>query len=410
METNHLQKIKVAGHLEDKRGIFQMAISWKGIDGRRIRKSYSTGLPVKGNKKRAEAMMREKCDEVSAELAVEYTTLGVGNPNGILFADFMEHQWLPAIKNEVKVTTYGGYNLNVTRTIAPYFRKHAIYLKKLTADDINAFYSEQLKQVKATSIHKYHANISKALKYALEKGLINHSVMAKVKRPKAERFVGEFLRQSEVIELFEAVKGHKLELGVILGAFYGLRRGEVVGLKWRAIDFEANTITIDHTVTSAYVDGKNILIEGDTTKTKSSFRTLPLVPSFREKLLEVRANQEYYKKLCGNSYDKVEGQYVYVNQLGKRIKPNYLTSTFPEFMEKNGFRRLRYHDLRHSSASLLLASGVPLKQIQEWLGHSDFAITANIYAHLDFNSKIDAANAMTWIEKTTLYQPQESQS
>jgi Site-specific recombinase XerD len=308
METNHLQKIKVAGHLEDKRGIFQMAISWKGLDGRRIRKSYSTGLPVKGNKKRAEAMMREKCDEVSAELAIEFNTLGIGNPNGILFADFMEHQWLPAIKNEVKVTTYGGYNLNVTRAIAPYFREHGIYLKKLTADDINAFYSEQLKQVKATSIHKYHENISKALKYALEKGVINHSVMAKVKRPKAERFVGKFLRQSEVIELFEAVKGHKLELGVILGAFYGLRRGEVVGLKWRAIDFEANTITIDHTVTSAYVEGKNILIEGDTTKTKSSFRTLPLVPSFREKLLEIRAEQEYYKKLCGNSYDKVEGQ------------------------------------------------------------------------------------------------------
>ncbi|MGL4668103.1 MAG: tyrosine-type recombinase/integrase, partial [Saezia sp.] len=72
------------------------------------------------------------------------------------------------------------------------------------------------------------------------------------------------------------------------------------------------------------------------------------------------------------------------------------------FMVKNGFRRIRYHDLRHSCASLLLANGVPLKQIQEWLGHSDFAITANTYAHLEFNSKLASAQAMTWIDKTSL--------
>ena len=76
-------------------------------------------------------------------------------------------------------------------------------------------------------------------------------------------------------------------------------------------------------------------------------------------------------------------------------------------MEKNKFRRIRYHDLRHSCASLLLANGVSLKQIQEWLGHSDFAITANIYAHLEFDSKLASANAMTWIEDTSLAQCQD---
>jgi integrase len=226
--------------------------------------------------------------------------------------------------------------------------------------------------------------------------------MDKVKRPKAERFVGKFLKQGEVISLFETVKGHRLELGVILGAFYGLRRSEVVGLRWESIDFEANTITIEHTVTIASVDGKEIIVAADTTKTKSSFRTLPMVPGFREKLLAVKAEQELNRKLCGRAFNKNESQYIYTDPLGNRIQPDYLTDAFPKFLEKHGFRRMRFHDLRHSCASLLLANGVPLKAIQEWLGHSDFAITANTYAHLDFNSKLASAQAMTWIDKTSL--------
>ena len=78
----------------------------------------------------------------------------------------------------------------------------------------------------------------------------------------------------------------------------------------------------------------------------------------------------------------------------KRVRANYLTSGFPKFLEDHGLRRMRFHDLRHSCASLLLANGVPLKHIQEWLGHSDFTITANIYAHLDYKSKITSAQEM----------------
>jgi integrase len=413
LNTTHLQehkKIKVAGHLEEKRGIFQMALSWKLPDGTRDRKSLSTGLPVKGNKKRAEAMLRSKCAETEEALTLELRNRSIvmpGDMGNLLFADFMEFHWLPVIKTEVKATTYGGYWLNVTKAIGPYFREKGILLKNLTANDINDFYTEKLQKLKATSVHKFHANIHKALKYAVGKDWIGHSVMNKVKRPKAERFVGKFLKKAEAVELFEAAKDHKLELGIILGAFYGLRRSEVVGLKWDAVDFETNTITIEHTVTIAFSEGKTVIIEDDTTKSKSSFRTLPLVPQFRAKLLEIREEQDRYKALCGKSYDNVEGRYIYVNQLGKRINPEYLTAQFPKFMEKHGFRRMRYHDLRHSSASLLLASGVSLKEIQEWLGHSNFAITANTYAHLEFNSKLHAANAMTWIGKTSLGQEQQ---
>lgn len=226
--------------------------------------------------------------------------------------------------------------------------------------------------------------------------------MDKVKRPKAEQYTAKFLKQSEAIQLFEKIRGHKLELGVIIAAFYGLRRGELVGLRWESIDFENNKITIEHSVTVAQVDGKKTIFERDLLKTKSSMRTLPLIPAFREKLLSLKKEQEKYRKICGRSYNKKESKYIYTDKMGNRIRPDYLTQEFPKWMENNGFRRMRFHDLRHSSASLLLASGVPLKEIQEWLGHSSFKITADAYAHLEYDSKISAANSMTWINETSL--------
>ena len=104
--------------------------------------------------------------------------------------------------------------------------------------------------------------------------------------------------------------------------------------------------------------------------------------------------QELNKRICGNCYNYEYDGFVFVDELGERIRVEYLTNAFPKFLESHGLRRMRFHDLRHSCASLLLANGVPLKHIQEWLGHSDFTTTANIYAHLDYKSKITSAQAM----------------
>lgn len=214
-------------------------------------------------------------------------------------------------------------------------------------------------------------------------------------RPKAAPFVGGFYDSAEVQKHFEAAKGSKLEIPIFLGAFYGLRRSEAIDLKWDAIDFQNDTITIRHTVVSCYIDGKRVQKAQDITKTKSSMRTLPLIPAFKELLLHKQKQQNEFQRMCGKSYNKDYPGYICVDEMGRLLSPHYLTEAFAKLLKKHGLRKIRYHDLRHSCASLLLANGVPMKQIQEWLGHSDFPTTANIYAHLECNSKRLSAAAMT---------------
>lgn len=373
----------VAGHLHEKNGYYYIILNLTDSAGKRKPKWISTGLTIKGNKKRAEQMLMEE--------RRKYANAKTGDD--VLFADFME-QWLEIVKSTVSIPTYSSYVNAVKSIIAPYFRKKKILLRDLQAHDIQMFYQEQLQRVKASSVIHYHANIHKALKYAVKNDMIPSNPADKVERPKQDKFYGNFYDRDELNKLFEAVAGTKFELPVLLGAFYGLRRSEIVGLKWSAIDFEQNTITISHTVTSCNLDGKCVIVAKDTTKTKSSRRTLPLVPYFHEKLLAVKAQQERNQKLCGRSYNREFLEYICVDDIGDRFKPNYITSQFPKLLERNGFRKIRFHDLRHSCASLLLASGVPMKHIQEWLGHSDFSTTANIYAHLDYSSKLTSASAM----------------
>ena len=374
----------VAGHLSEKNGNYYAVLSYTDAFGKRRTKWVSTGLPVRGNKKKAEALLMEERKKFQTAEPVT---------GGVLFADYIE-QWLEVAKPTIAVATYASYCSMVKRVIAPYFRERRITLQGLTPKDIQDFYLEKLKTVSASSVIHYHANIHRALKHAVKLDLIPTNPADKVDRPKKDRFIGSFYDAEEVNKLFEVSKGTKLEFPILFGAFYGLRRSEALGLKWDAIDFENDSITIRHTVTSVTLDGKVQLVAADTTKTKSSLRTLPLVPFVKERLLVLKKEQENNRRLCGRSYHKQYAGYVCINEMGDLIKPHYVTEQFPKLLDANGLRRIRFHDLRHSCASLMLANGVPMKQIQDWLGHSDFSTTANIYAHLDYSTKLSSADAM----------------
>ena len=389
----------VTGHLREKNGYYHIVLNYVDGHGKRRTPSKSTGLPVKGNKKRAEKMLMDARAAQEAELEAKATEQNAESTSASLipFTEFLL-DWLEMTKKNVEETTYGAYAMGIKNKIIPYFEEHhpGLALCEVTPKHIQDYYTYELtvRGVSANTVIHRHANIRKALQYAFKLGLIDSNPADRIERPKKEKFVGSVYEEDELNRLFEIVKGDPIELGVILGAFYGLRRSEAVGLKWDAIDFKKKTITIRHTVTQATIDGKSKIIQKDRTKTKSSYRSLPLVPLFEELLHRLKAQQELNQKLCGRSYCKKYTGYIYVNEIGELVKPGYITQHFPLVLQKNGLRKIRFHDLRHSCASLLYANGVSLKEIQEWLGHSDISTTSNIYTHLNFTSKVASANAI----------------
>lgn len=211
----------------------------------------------------------------------------------MLFSDFMIY-WIKATKNSYEQNTYGSYLMQVNKRIAPYFAETGITLEELTSFDIQDYYTycAEEENVKSNTILKRHANINKALNYAVQNKLIKDNPALSVSKPKKSKFVGSSYSQAELDLLFKAAKDDPLELAIYLASYYGLRREEVVGIKWNAVDFEAETFRIATTVTIANIDGKEIIIEKDGTKNEASKRTYPLPAPFKELLMRLKQEQE----------------------------------------------------------------------------------------------------------------------
>ena len=331
--------INVAGHLREQNGTYQMILSWKDTTGKRRTKSISTGLPVKGNKKRAESLLRQTQKEFNPETMQQVCDLPVSeyftrwlresvmslppetygryaydmgkvimpyfekkqlslkalaprdletffryerqqeeatvqqlldwhkelsdafqyaidsnwlkvNPikevdpcldnSPVLFTDFFM-DWLKMMKSRVAITTYANYEIVITRRIIPYFKPFNYTLQDLEQHPkyIQDFYQHELDRgVTANTVIHYHANIRKCLQYAFQIGMIRSNPADRVERPRKEKFKSEVYKAEELEQLFKVIQGDPSEFGVIMAAFYGLRRSEIVGLKWDAIDFE----------------------------------------------------------------------------------------------------------------------------------------------------------------------------
>ena len=268
-------------------------------------------------------------------------------------------------------------------------------MKDLKPVHIQKFYDSLYKKgLTGNTILHYHANIRKALDNAMKLDIIPSNPADKIERPKKEQFIGNCYNLEELQILFEKSKGDPLEIVILLASFYGLRRSEVLGLKWSAFDFINNTITIKHKVVETIVDDKRTLLLKDKTKNSSSYRSLPLIPEIKENLLLHKKKIESNRKLCGDSYNKEYKDYICVDNTGKIFRPEYITDHFSLLLTKQKLRHIRFHDLRHSCASLLLAKNIPMKAIQEWLGHSTYSTTANLYTHLESNTKNVSANVL----------------
>lgn len=378
----------VTGSIYERKGIYYAIVSYY-VDGRRKQKSVSTGLPVKGNKRRALEFLENLKRTYETKESME-------NMDGsrLLMTNYMD-EWLKIVKPLVERATYKSYDNMVSARIRPHFEKLNLLLTEVEPKHIKMLYDEILKQGYTTNtvIH-YHAVLHQALAYAVKNDYILSNPADRVKRPKKNKHISSFYTKEEILTLLDIAKDDPIYIPIVLSAYYGFRRSETLGMRWSAIDFENKTITVNHKVTELTENGKTIVYAEDKLKTKSSYRTLPLIPVVEEKLLEHKAKLERNQKLFGNNYCKEYMDYVCIDEMSKLFRPNFVSDHFGWLLKKYGLKKLTFKELRHSCASMLVAEGIPMKSIQEWLGHSNFSTTADIYSHIDYHAKQQSAAAI----------------
>lgn len=402
----------MTARLYEKRGTWHIVLIYRDQSGNRKQKWINTNLPIRGNNRKAKKLMDdafikwkpllepegennlEEAAKVPIRTPAKMHT--ERHPHSILFSEYLI-EWLASRRNRVQITTFGGYQQDIKIGIAPYFDKRRIHVDEVTDDVISDFYRYKRRNgVSENTLLHYQTIMNQALRKAAREKLIAINpflIMDKDQKPKHVRYLPQTYDEQDLRALFAVMKDDPLALMILMDVTYGLRRSELLGLKWSSIDFKEKTIHICYKVTEATVDGKYLCVMNDMMKNKSSNRTLPLVSSIAEELLLQKHRQVQNRKLYNRAYNQQYRDFVFVNDLGQLYKPDYVTRHFRWLLQKHGLKQIRFHDLRHTCATMLCHQKVSLQEIQLWLGHSTYQTTADIYTHLDYKDKIGTASA-----------------
>ena len=382
-------KVKFNYRLRDRNGIYHVVVYWiNPITKEQESKSKSTGLRLKGNKKKAEeigeAFLQEVKEKFNNAYQKEEIEKNFEKKEKIKFLNFLE-QSITNNKNSIEYTTYKSYR-DQQKIIERFFSVKNLDLENVTVADILDFYnylSNVRKNTNNTVIH-YHALLRKTFTEAYIRKLIKENIMLEIPRPKKEKYISEVFNLKEINIFLNHIKGHRFELEMNLALFYGVRRSELLGLRFSVIDFDNNTILVNTKITSSE---KEKLVPKQKMKNDSSYRIMPLLDSIKKLIIQrmerIKKDKHFFKSI----YTKKWEGFVCVGENGELIKPDRVTRTFRKLINECGLKKIRLHDLRHSCATLLYEQDIQLKDIQMWLGHSDIQTTANIYSHFDYTRK-----------------------
>lgn len=382
-------KVKFNYRLRDRNGIYHVVVYWiNPITKEQESKSKSTGLRLKGNKKKAEeigeAFLQEVKEKFNNAYQKEEIEKNFEKKEKIKFLNFLE-QSITNNKNSIEYTTYKSYR-DQQKIIERFFSVKNLDLENVTVADILDFYnylSNVRKNTNNTVIH-YHALLRKTFTEAYIRKLIKENIMLEIPRPKKEKYISEVFNLKEINIFLNHIKGHRFELEMNLALFYGFHRSELLGLRFSVIDFDNNTILVNTKITSSE---KEKLVPKQKMKNDSSYRIMPLLDSIKKLIIQrierIKKDKHFFKSI----YTKKWEGFICVGENGELIKPDRVTRTFKKLINECGLKKIRLHDLRHSCATLLYEQDIQLKDIQMWLGHSDIQTTANIYSHFDYTRK-----------------------
>ena len=353
------------------------------------------GLSEGANKTKVNKAFREVVARYEQEFWEEQER-GGRPPADIPVYDYLV-SYLKRVEPELQKNTIVSYRSMTNGKIRRYFqRRPQLTVGNLKPQDIQDFYQSLFADgVVANTVIHYHALLRRAFQQAFKEERIDANPFDRVGRPKKNKFHGENYTQEELLTLLHLARGDVIYPAILLAGAMGLRRSEALGVRWSRIDWEKRTVLLDTKIVEYRENGKKKVEPVEEMKNKSSRRTLPLPDPVVEMLQVQKEHREVYRKMFQGSYSTQYLDYVCVNQLGELLRPSYVTDHFRELLEKYGLRHIRFHDLRHTFASLLINQDVPLINVSNFLGHSDLSTTANIYAHLDKASKQASADVIS---------------
>ena len=287
--------------------------------------------------------------------------------------------WLKVHSAKIKETTRIAYTTRIKACIP-----HIGYVKlqQLTGEHLQKMYAILREKHKQSSLHMLHTVLKLAFKDAVRWKRIVRNPCDDIDGPAVQHEERPFLNADQCKQLLKAAQGTDIECFLIMALTTGMRRGEMLGLRWSDIDMGQKFLSVQRTASflnSSTTGGKYTVVE-TTTKTKASKRSIRLtdfliiaLKAHKKKQLEARlqAGQEWANK-----------DLVFCNQVGEHFSVKIIALRYKQLLQECALPQLHIHDLRHSAATLLASMGIPAKVVQEILGHSSVTITQNLYGHV----------------------------
>jgi integrase len=323
----------------------------RGPDGQRLRKWHS-GYRTRKEAERARTALLSGLD-----------TGAYVEPHKLTVAGFLVEQWLPSVKAQVKPRTLEWHRTNVTRHLVPAIG--AVPLQRLTPGHLNGLYAGLAEGLSAQTIHHIHATVRRALSDALRWGLVTRNVATLASPPTPERHEMATWSASELRAFLEAMAGDRLYSLWLLASSTGMRRGELLALRWSAVDLATGRVQV---------------VES---KTAAGRRSIALDPG-TVAALKAWKRQQTVVQLGGAGL-------VFTREDGEPLRASWVDHAFQRTIRRLGLPVIRFHDLRHTHATIALQAGVPAKVVSERLGHSSIAITMDTYSHVIPAMQEDAA-------------------